>query len=411
MNHQEQTDLERATERLRVEFDQKLAGAEEKQKSRDPNIISALRTFLHDSRAYAQGERADFPQEALIGVVGAWLRPRLVILFGSLFALILGAGEFYLIYKQNQIIERQAQIMADQNQLAEEQSRINKAQTISTLLPALSDEHSLDTHMLLAAYGDVTVDVLWPLVKLGLPNPGVSYSNGDVTPSRRLWLNSAKVLAQRKEHLSGDDRKKLFDLILDAIDWSRQLVRVVPMEKQHQSPLKPFHASQKSAQFEDSSVLLYSRLLQLAGEFLISGKSPGFELTDTERRTVLTRLAGIYSFAYGLRYDPHAEVWVDQGTAFLNLGLQSSELCPYAWAHPEDANFENVMDNVAYLLHISIQSQQLRPMEASMEETIKAIVVYACAPETLSPEVREDAKMIRIAKSASPALINHPPLE
>lgn len=180
--------------KLRDDIERRFNEAEERQKARDPNIISAIRTLVEDIAAYISQKRTDFPREALIGVFGAYLRPRLVLMFGSIIATMIAAGEFWLIYRQNQIIERQTRIMSDQKILMEDQARVARAEVVSALLPALRTKESLysDQSALVAAYGRVAIEALIPVVTQGLHPVDVPL---DHDLSRYVWLNAARIVA------------------------------------------------------------------------------------------------------------------------------------------------------------------------------------------------------------------------
>lgn len=76
-------------------------------KESQPNILGALRTFVFDVRDWRAGKR-DFPQSALLGLVFAYLRPRLVLAVGSVAAVILASAQLWLLWRQNTLFERSA---------------------------------------------------------------------------------------------------------------------------------------------------------------------------------------------------------------------------------------------------------------------------------------------------------------
>lgn len=206
---------------VRKELEVRFAEFEEKQKARDPNLISAARTLIDDVIKYAKRERTEFPREALIGVIGAYLRPRMVVVFGSLIALLIALGEFWLIYRQNRIIEGQTEVMRTQTGLLEDQARITRAEIVSKLLPALRSKDSLnsDDTILIAAYGPVAIDVLVPVVTNGYPS--YETQQPDAKHARNLWLNAADVVMSNFYRLDSPEMQDVSLDILHAADLTQ----------------------------------------------------------------------------------------------------------------------------------------------------------------------------------------------
>ncbi|MEM1174022.1 MAG: hypothetical protein AAGI27_04365 [Pseudomonadota bacterium] len=77
-------------------------------KENQVGVLGALRTLLKDYSEYANGN-APFPRSALLGLASAYLRPRIVLVVGSIAAVFIAIAQAYLIVQQNEIIERQAE--------------------------------------------------------------------------------------------------------------------------------------------------------------------------------------------------------------------------------------------------------------------------------------------------------------
>lgn len=284
--------------KLRADVDRRFSDSEEKQKSRDPNIISAIRTLVSDIAAYVNGKREDFPREALVGVFGAYLRPRLVLIFGSIIATMIAAGEFYLIYRQNEIIERQTSIMRDQNKLVEQQTRLTRADTASRLLPVLRDKDSLasDNRALLATYGNVAGEVLLPIVKLG-------YRGGKDRQNAYVWMNAAEIVITRWEDLSPSQSLDVFILTLEAI---REALKEVEFDLQ----FKNSQAATVDAASSDAAQDLIRISELFSRHSWHTGYSFAQQLLDDQRRAnAAADIAYIVRFMRLARVDSTSTLW------------------------------------------------------------------------------------------------------
>lgn len=373
---------------LQQEFDRKLAGLEERQKSRDPNIISAIRTLVDDFSAYFKDERPDFPKEALVGVFAAALRPRLVLIFGSIIATIIASGEFWLIYRQNEIIESQTKIMEDQNKLMDAQGRLSKAQAVSALLPALRDENTQglpEGQLLLAAYGDVTSDVLMPIIKLGLPSQKAS-------PSWNVWINSVDVLTRSHRgltSLSNEDQEAFLLSILEAMVIIRLNVTL--------------HLNQEGLSSEGRIIInnpeinarYYRKAVFLIGRYLFNlNHVPAFP--TKQKRVALTRIADIYAYAYRFSYTNEA-AWFKQDLNLLDVAL-AKHWCPDSALRLDKRDVSH--PSLARILDVTLKSLAATGREFDENDTITAIVLYACAPDLMDRNAAKDAKLIATAEAA-----------
>lgn len=385
------SELEELCRKIRTELDQKLAAAEEKQKSRDPNILSAIRTLVADIRDYASGKRLDFPTEAIVGVMGAWLRPRLVLVLGSVIATAIAAGEFWLIYRQNEIIERQTQILGDQNRLVEQQARLSRAQAASALLPILqADQAKLpaQSEFALAAYGDVLIDVLLPVIRLGLPKPRESFPSY-VPPARNLWLNAVDIVIARKELLSLQDQVSLLFTLLDALNASTTLVI-------NRNWNESFYGQGIVEIDKDQNIALYGRIADQLGLFLMD---LDIELSDSEWRRALEAVARMFIFAHDYRFDEYALSWTEQGSGVLGTGIRH-RICPKLWERSNDP--EQIVDSIYLLLDEALPKGKDKLSKEDTERTIHAIVLYGCAPHLLHNTIPQDADIMTLARSALP---------
>jgi hypothetical protein len=141
-----------SNEALQARIDQ----LEESLKERDPSVFRAIKTFVQDFAAFKAGER-DFPQAAALGLVLAYLRPRIILVIGSLAAVAFAGMQVWLLISQNRLIEQQ-------NTMLESQARSNRMQAISALLAGLdSEKPSLATLSQLSTFGEEGFDVLFEL--------------------------------------------------------------------------------------------------------------------------------------------------------------------------------------------------------------------------------------------------------
>lgn len=102
----------------------RLAHFEDELKMREFSIFRSLKTLFEDGYAYYRGER-DFPKEAFLGAVFAYLRPRMVIIVGSILAASMAAIQVLILVQQNVYIQ--------------EQARANRLEAIQAVLSNIQD--------------------------------------------------------------------------------------------------------------------------------------------------------------------------------------------------------------------------------------------------------------------------------
>lgn len=140
------------------------ARLEEKVKEGQTSLVAALRTLIIDYREFIAGRR-DFPQAAVLGAVSAYLRPRVILILGSVAAVLLAASQVWLLGRQNTLIDQQ-------NTLIRDQGLALRAQTAAALLADLDANPSEAKLSLLAAFGEVGLDSLLLLAEVPTGKPG-----------------------------------------------------------------------------------------------------------------------------------------------------------------------------------------------------------------------------------------------
>jgi hypothetical protein len=142
-------------EALQTRIDQ----LEESLKEREHSLLRAIKTFVEDIAAFRAGSRKDFPQAAALGLVFAYLRPRIVIVLGSIGAVIFAGVQVWLLVSQNRLI-------GQQNIMIESQARSNRMQAVSSLLEGLDNSQPSEVKLaMLGVFGEEGFDVLMELAK------------------------------------------------------------------------------------------------------------------------------------------------------------------------------------------------------------------------------------------------------
>jgi hypothetical protein len=158
--HSEPTD---AIQQLRDEIKQ----LREDVKEREPSLIGALRTLVSDVREFQQGGR-DFPKAAVLGALFAYLRPRIVLLVGSLAAVVFAGAQLWILYAQTDVMREQTKLFGKQTELSEAQTdlltdekTLLRAQTTAALLNGIGKgEISARDVALLTAFGEIGFESL-----------------------------------------------------------------------------------------------------------------------------------------------------------------------------------------------------------------------------------------------------------
>jgi hypothetical protein len=130
-------------------FRAQLKALDERTKERDPSLLSALRTLVDDAVRWQRGER-DFPKAAALGVLFAYLRPRLILSIVGVTGLFIAGLQIWLLVQQNKLI-------ANQNELLTSQTRSNQLAMLKDVFSELTAENGESSDLFLAglrAYGD-----------------------------------------------------------------------------------------------------------------------------------------------------------------------------------------------------------------------------------------------------------------
>ena len=147
------------------EIEESVSELKESLKQRETSLIRALGTLIKDWNDYRQGDREAFPTDALLGVVWAYLRPRVAIVVASFGALALGGLQIWLLVQQNDL-------MKNQNQIVKTQAKTEQMAAISSVLGTLLAGDSISNKEAeniaiaqLIVYGNESFDVLIQLVR------------------------------------------------------------------------------------------------------------------------------------------------------------------------------------------------------------------------------------------------------
>jgi len=89
------------------ELEEKIQKLEDDIKEREVSVFRAYKTLLEDLYAYYKGDKKELPVPAITGLVFAYIRPRVILMFGSILAVALAVTQTYLLLRQNDIIEDQ----------------------------------------------------------------------------------------------------------------------------------------------------------------------------------------------------------------------------------------------------------------------------------------------------------------
>jgi hypothetical protein len=201
---------------LQAQIDQLREEAKELQ----PSILGALRTLVRDYRAWQENKR-EFPSSALLGLLFAYLRPRVILIFGSVGALTLAIVQIYLVVVQVNMMDAQNQLMKTQISLMEKQDRTARAEVAMSILPGLAESESLtpDKMAFLGAFGDLAFDAALPVL-LQKNTLFVPTKSDQGLASLKLWLNCATVVVQNARKLSPRDAADvLVTMLRTSRDW------------------------------------------------------------------------------------------------------------------------------------------------------------------------------------------------
>lgn len=172
------SDTTNAEERL--EFDalnERLDRLEEASKESEVSLLRSFRTLFDDYHAYHTGARETFPKSALVGVMFAYLRPRIIVTFAGIAAAIFACLQAWILWNQNTLLDQQ-------NRLLNEQRQSNMIEALAAVVSSVDDEESEAVAVaLLVAAGDQGFQSLLELVR--------SRTELGVVASEALIMNAA----------------------------------------------------------------------------------------------------------------------------------------------------------------------------------------------------------------------------
>ena len=86
---------------------EKVDKLEDEIKEKEISVLRAIRTLFTDLIAWRNGRREEFPWPAVIGFTFAYIRPRAILVLGSIAAIVFAAAQLVVLVRQNTLIERQ----------------------------------------------------------------------------------------------------------------------------------------------------------------------------------------------------------------------------------------------------------------------------------------------------------------
>lgn len=196
----------------------KLATLEERVKENQTSIFAAIKTLLHDVKEFREGKR-DFNslQPAALGLLFAYLRPRLVIIVGSMLAALMGGAQLWFLWIQQKQIDQQNRLIEQQGHFLREQTRANQVSAVSELVLALDPAQPTRSQLAqvqLAEFGEAGAAVLMKLSEAAGPASalaaGALYGQGDIHSAAQAgevlshWVEtSTRELAMRAQAPGG----------------------------------------------------------------------------------------------------------------------------------------------------------------------------------------------------------------
>ena len=231
----------------------------EKTKEIEPSLIRATGTFLNDYYRWKSGERKQFPQSAALGVVFAYLRPRMVVLIGSLLIGILTAFQVWLLMRQNLLIEQQ-------NKYINQQGHALEAQTAAILLDGLDGEREIPPSRLalLLTYGDIGLDALLTLAE---------------SKDLPIGVAAIKVITESAPKLSDyQARRATVRLLNITVDWLKTPVVSIAYER-----AGSFHVNRYPRPSEDAKwISLIETVPMAASQAIDAASQDSFILSEPE---------------------------------------------------------------------------------------------------------------------------------
>ncbi|MCH9647724.1 MAG: hypothetical protein K0U98_05755 [Deltaproteobacteria bacterium] len=177
-------EVEKEVKLLRSRIDR----VEEEAKEREFSFLRSLRTLFEDGLAYHRGDRKDFPRAAFLGAIFAYLRPRMIIVVGSLLAAAMALSQVWILLRQNEYIQ--------------EQARSNRLEAIQAVLSSMQDDDPSSLAIAAAQFKNFQPEGAEVLLSLAESRPvAARYPNQVpiVVSSRNALVAIAGVLTKRQE--------------------------------------------------------------------------------------------------------------------------------------------------------------------------------------------------------------------
>lgn len=132
-------------------------------KERETSFFRAAKTFLQDFNEFQRDENKEFPKSAFLGLLFSYLRPRMILVIGGVFAGIFTLAQVYLLNSQNKLLRAQNELFSTQNAFMQKQTQATEQQAVSMVISRLDSSKPDSTSIAiaeLAEMGDAGFDVL-----------------------------------------------------------------------------------------------------------------------------------------------------------------------------------------------------------------------------------------------------------
>lgn len=337
------------------ELRQEVREIREDMKAQQPSLLGAVRTLLNDIKGWQEGTRG-YPESAALGVVFAYLRPRLIVLVGSVFAAIGVALQLYVLVKQNDLIRQQ-------NDLIREQGTALRAQTAAVLLNDVDSKPSETRLALLAAFGEIGFDSLVILSSL----------ETEAGETARMSLSSSAARLSSSQAVSA---------FMNLLDRDSERMQEQPWPSQGAPELSPNYTIddwltvKRAGQTTSDAPTLYAARFAVARRELatdLKSEAKRANETDETDHQIKFRLVDLYR-SIGKRQS-------FQQRAFGDLNLIADSVCH----EPQTTSLtEAVASNAQYIG----QNEKDLPMEVIVEMTVHKWCLGESSP---LPAARDDA--------------------
>jgi len=122
------------------EIEQRIELLEQKIKEKETSLFRAISTFSKDMNDYRSGKSDQFPNASFMGLVYAVLKRRMIIVMGSLVAMIFTGAQLWLLYNQNKLMELQNDKIDIQSRLSESARRGDVYLLIGNIYESIQEE-------------------------------------------------------------------------------------------------------------------------------------------------------------------------------------------------------------------------------------------------------------------------------